>query len=1065
MHPGLRALTHGAAMVLLLAGGVAAQQATTISGRVTTEGATPLQGVSVTIPSLNIGTFTNETGRYSFTVPATQNGRTITLAARRIGYQQTSRSVALNGAALTEDFTLAAAATQLEGLVVTALGMSRERSQLGTAQQMISSQELNTSKAMSFVQQVQGKIAGVSITGSGTQGGSTNINIRGSSSLAGNNQPLFIVDGIPVSNNNAAIRTGGAPSTQAGGGLINGYDFGNAISDLNPSDIESFTVLKGPNAAAIYGSRAANGVIVITTKKGLASTGRIRAEASTFFTIDQPSLLPDFQNQYGQGAGGSFEYVDGAGKGDCDGCDQSWGPKLDGRLIDQFSGKQQPWVAHPDNVKDFFRTGNTISTTLAASGGTDRANARLSLGMDNTKGFIPNNFFQKTSGLISGTLLVGDRLNTSATLQYIRNNGQNRAGTGYVGSTIEQFFWFGRQIDISELRKYAQGGRTNNGPDDREYNWNYNYHNNPFWIQDANAIVDTRDRFLVSATASYKLADWVSAMLRSGTDLYRFNVDQRFAAGNLNGAFVNPSYQGGYVAISDYSNENNTDALLNINRQLLSRLAVTATAGAGMRRDYFRTGQQGTTGLLVPGTYNPSNVAIPLTVTQTIQRRAVNGVYGSAAFTWNNWWTVEGTARNDWSSTLPKGANSYFYPSVNSSLVLTDALPMLKVGPLSFMKVRGAIAEVGADAGVYLLQTVFNGNANKFRGLPLFSENNTLANADLKPELTRSSEAGLELGFLDGRVSLDATYYAKQTRNQIFNVTISSTAGYAAKSINAGRMSNHGVEALLTVVPVQLRNGFQWTSTINYAHNSNHVDELTAGVENIVLGNGIFADSRMEAHVGQPYGAIYGTAFERDEATGKIITEDGLPVHHSGFVYLGNIQPKWIGGLNNTFTYKGLDFNVLLDARKGGKIVSYTNATGEYSGVFKGSLRGREVDWDNPGLIVDGIDATTGQPNTVRVTSEQYFQSIFPTMEPYVYDGSYVKLREMRLGYQLPARWASRVSASQVNVALVGRNLAMWKNIPNVDPEFAYNSGNFQGTEYAIPANARSIGFSVRVTP
>ncbi|HYD52147.1 MAG TPA: SusC/RagA family TonB-linked outer membrane protein [Gemmatimonadaceae bacterium] len=1027
-----------------------AQQATTVSGRVLNEGGVPVQGASVSITALNVGAYTNAEGRYTFTVPAGRTGPA-TLTARRIGYSPMTVQITLGGGSVTQDLTLRTAATQLEGVVVTALGVTREKSQLGTAQQQISSSDLTQTKAMNVVQQVQGKVSGVQITGGGTQGGSTNITIRGANTLAGNNQPLFVVDGIPVSNFNR------------GGGLGNGYDFGNAISDLNPDDIETFTVLKGPNAAAIYGSRAANGVIVITTKKGAATSGRMRVELASTYTFDRPMLLPDFQDLYGQGSAGSFQFVNGAGGGDCDGCDQSYGPRLDGRPIDQFTGKGQPWVAHPDNVKDFFETGRTFSSTLAVSGGTERANARLSVGVDNIDGYVPNNFFQKTSGLLSGTLQVSEKLNTTATIQYIRNNGKNRPGTGYNNSILEQFFWFGRQVDVGALKNYAQTGAANGGPAAREYNWNYNYHNNPYWIQQENAITDNRDRFIASAQASYRFTDWLNASLRSGSDIFRFDVDRNFAPGFLNGTYVNAAYQGGFQFTNDYNNEHNTELLVNLNRNVLPNLAVNAMAGGNVRREYYSSDGVQTTGISVAGIYNVNNSAITPTLSQEVRRRHVNSVFGSASFTWNGWWTVEGTARNDWSSTLPSGQNSYFYPSVNTSLILTDAVPAIKNNVLSYLKLRGSVAEVGSDANPYQLQTLFSGNPNKFGGLPQFSLGDVLAEPNLKPEITRSGEMGVEAGFFDGRATLDATYYDKRTRNQIYTVPVSATTGFSNKLINAGEMQNKGFEALLSVTPVQMRN-FTWVSTFNYSKNTNKVLELAPGVSLINLGNGLFGEMRLEARKGQPYGTIQGYGFARDEQ-GRILTEDGYPMHADTMSNLGSIMPDWTGGWNNQFTYRNLSLNVLFDMRQGGKLMSFTNLVGHYSGVLEGSLLGREEDWDKPGVKFNGIDVATGQPNEVYANSELYFQSLFGLAEPYVYDASYVKLREIRLGFDLPTNLAGRLGASSMSLALTGRNLAVWKEVPNVDPEFAYSSGNFQGVEYGVPANPRSIGLSVRITP
>jgi hypothetical protein len=324
---------------------------------------------------------------------------------------------------------------------------------------------------------------------------------------------------------------------------------------------------------------------------------------------------------------------------------------------------------------------------------------------------------------------------------------------------------------------------------------------------------------------------------------------------------------------------------------------------------------------------------------------------------------------------------------------------------------------------------------------------------------------GLELGFLDGRATFDGTYYDKATRNQIFNITVSPATGFASKAINAGKISNKGFEALLSVTPIQMDNGFSWTTSFNYAHNASKVAELYPGISTIVLGQGIFAEVNVEAREGLPYGTIYGQGFDRDSATGKLLTEDGIPVVSTGFKVLGNIQPNWTGGWNNSFSYKNWTFGALLDFRRGGQIISETNAVGEYSGVLKSSLRGREIDWNNPGVTVDGIDVGTGLPNTVTVSSETFFQATFPAIEPYIYDASYTKLRELRVGFELPTRWANKFNAQAASLSVTGRNLYTWSKVPNIDPEFAYSSNNFQGIEYAIPSNPRSIGFNVRITP
>ena len=1054
-------------------------QGTAISGQVTGPGGTPVVGASVSIPTLRVGAFTDDQGRYVFTAPASATGTTVTLLARRLGFTPSSAQVTLSGAAVSQNFSLSAAATELQGIVVTALGLTREKSQLGTAQQQLSNSEINQTKALNLVEQIEGKVSGVTITGSGTQGGSTRIVIRGANSITGNNQPLFIVDGTPISNDeNSHARHGGDPN--------GGYDFGSGISDINPDDIATMSVLKGPNAAALYGSRASNGVIVITTKKGAASGNRARTEISTTYTWDKPSTLPAYQNQYGQGAGGEFQYFDGAGNGVNDWADQSFGPKLDGRThgctfiagtttYDQSAPCLQftnptvatPWIAHPDNVESFFNTGHTRSTTLAFSGGNERASARVSLGRDNITGYIPNNNFQKTSGLLNGSLQITPKLTTDATLQYIHNAAMNRPGTGYNTGILETFVWFGRQVDMNALRDYQQGGVTNNGPATREFNWNYNFHNNPFWRQFENPVGDIRDRFIGTVSANYKLFEGGNLIARTGSDFYRLGIDEQFAQGNIQdvvgpGVGIDPKYFGGFQDIADYSNQNNSDLLLTVSRPVGSNLSLNSTIGGTVRRERFENSSAATPGLSVAGIYNVSNAAVTPTLGQYQSRRQVNSVYAAAALTLNNWWTVEGTARNDWSSTLPNGKNSYFYPSVNTSIVLSDAIPALKNNVLSYAKLRASTARVGNDADPYQLRPTYTGLSGKFGGLPQFTLQNFIANPDLKPESTNSNEVGLELAFLDGRVTFDGSAYSKKTHNQIFTIPVSGTSGFQSKAVNAGQISNKGIDFLLGLTPIQTAAGATWNSTFNYSRNKSMVDELAPGITTFVIGSSWYTN--IEARQGQPYGSIFAYGFARDSVTGKILTDNGLTVI-GGRKILGNIQPKWTGGWGNTVTFRNFTVSGLLDIRRGGQIASITNFFGDYSGVTRESLRGREKDWNDPGIVVDGIDINTGLPNTINVTAEQYFQNIFPVTEPYIYDASYVKLRELRFGLDFPATWAGRVNARAVSVAINGRNLHTWTRAPNIDPEFSYTVGNFQGVEFGALPNTRSWGLSFRITP
>jgi hypothetical protein len=550
------------------------------------------------------------------------------------------------------------------------------------------------------------------------------------------------------------------------------------------------------------------------------------------------------------------------------------------------------------------------------------------------------------------------------------------------------------------------------------------------------------------------------------------------------GAGLDQSFNGAFTLQNEYNNETNSEGLLNANKDF-GRINLQGTFGGNIRKQNYNWNSISTAGISAPGIYNISNAAIAPQNLQNVNQRQVNSVYGSASYTWNGWWTVEGTARNDWSSTLPKGQNSYFYPSVNTSVVLSDALPSLRNSVLSYLKVRGSIAKVGNDALPYQLRTVYNGSANKFNGLPQFSLSDVVANAELKPEITTSAEGGVEMSFFNGRANLDASYYGKNTRDQIFNLAVSPATGFGAKSINAGSVTNKGIEGLLTVIPYQSTN-VQWTSTFNYARNRSKVVSLYPGVNTIIVPpsptTGWWYVS-VEARQGQPYGALVGNAYQRDSATGQIMTDGGLTIANPVKKVLGNVQPNWTGGWSNSVTYKRVSVSALLDIHNGGNLWSITNWFGDYSGVLKSSLKGREVDWNKPGYLVKGLDINTcgagshttangnfacvgGTANNTTVTSENYYQDIFPVNEGYIYNDSYVKLRELRVGLDLPQRWANAAHAAQVNLAFTARNLYTWTSVPNVDPEVSYSTGNgTQGVEYGSIPNARTFGLSVRVTP
>lgn len=1058
-----------------------AQQTVTVTGQVTAAASgQPLPAAQISIPSLGVGAQAKDDGRFTVTVPARAAGTTVAITARRIGYRSVTQNVTLRpGSATPITFALEAAATQLTGVVVSALSVQREKATIGTSQQQLTAREVNVTKDPNIVNALSGKVAGVQINSGGAIGGSARIVIRGNNSINGDNQPLFIVDGIPVSNAN--VTTASQASSNGG------FDYGNAIRDLNPEDIASLTVLKGPNAAALYGSRAANGAIVITTKSGRSAGRGISTSVNSYVTFESPLKLPTYQNQYAQGAGGEFQYVDGAGGGVQDGNDQSFGPRMDGRTTGcvmvrdakgniptdaqgnpvytydqtqpctQFfsNGLAAPLVAHPNNVSSFFNTGRTYDNNASVSATTNSASARLSIGNQQQSGIVPSSRLNRTTAVLNGEVRVSDQLSTTANIQYVRNQGFNRPGTGYNYGILEQFIWFGRQVDLSQL----QGRQFN--PDGSLYNWNSNYHNNPYWLMSDNPNRDQRDRVIGSAQGQYKIASWLTGTLRSGIDTYRENRENDYGGGNL-AVGVDPNYAGGFVFYNRRESEFNTDAFLTAAGSR-GPVDFNVLAGGNVRRNQLNYDQSNTDGITVPGIYNVSNAAIAPTLYQGQFRRGINSVYSQASATLKKVWTVDVTGRNDWSSTLPRANNSYFYPSASTSLILSDLVPAIQRGGVDFVKLRGGIAQVGSDAAPYQLLTTFNGQPNKFGSLPQFTLGDTLANANLQPERTTSAEGGIEFGFFNNRLTLDGTYYSRHTDNQIIALPISTTTGFANKAINAGRVTNKGFEALLTAIPVRVTNGLTWTSTVNFSRNRNKVVTLAPGLKTVVLGSAW--GMNVEAREGEQFGALFGNPYLRD-AQGNLKLTDGLPTPDAAHRrVLGNYNPDWVGGWNNEFRYRRFVLSGLVDVRHGGNVFSVSNMFGNYTGVFANTLKGREVDWNNPGVVVKGVDAKTGEPNTITRTAEDYYQSLYNIHEAFVYSAGFLKLRELRLGYDLPPALLGRARVRSANVAFVGRNLLVRSRLPNFDPETALSTGNVQGLEFATIPTGRSLGFNITLTP
>ena len=1016
-----------------------------ISGTVTSAddgGAIP--GVSVSVKGTTLGTITDMDGVFRLKVPQDAKVLMFTFVG------MASQEVAI-GNQTKINVKMASENISVDEVVVTALGVSRSKKALGFAVQDVKGEELTKAKENNIINSLSGKVSGVQITNSsGAVGASSRIVIRGASSLGGSNQPLFIVDGVAISNSEFGNADG-----------FGGANRGNGASDINPDDIENISVLKGPNAAALYGSQAANGVILITTKAGTLSSKNKKAglgiEIGNSTTFESPLRLANYQNSYGQGAEGVFSYVDGAGGGIKDGVDESWGPKLDaGLMIPQYNspivdGVRQatPWVSHPNNIKDFLETGVTATTNVAITGGGKDANFRLSYTNLDQKGMLPNTDYKKNTLSIGGSANPTDKLNISGTANYVMAKSNNMPGTGYDAQNVfQQFIWAARQVNYPDLKNYTNA-------DGSKYNWNYNYHNNPYFTLNENTNILNRDRLYGNAKVTYKFMDNLSVFIRTGVDNYNNLNSGRAAFGDIDNPY------GYYNESLSTFKQITSDFLVMYNTKLTDDFAMNANFGGSQMDQFYHQTFGSADELAVAGVYTLANSRVPLRTTSLDRTKAINSLFGSAQFSYKNALFLDLTGRNDWSSTLPSSNNSFFYPSVSLSSVLTDLLKM-NSKTLSYAKVRGGWAKVGSDTDPYSLLPVLSfgdGWNSSTKYLNQFVPNN-LPNADLKPQFANSIELGTELKFFMNRVSLDVTYYNTKTTDQIISIPISATSGYTTKNINAGEIDNTGLEVSLGLVPFQSANGFNWNINLNFSKNNNKVVSLAEGVEQYELGT--YWDLKVMAIPGQPYGTLYGADFLRDP-NGNIVNRGGVPVQ-GDLKILGNYQPDWIAGINNEFSYKGFSASCLIDIHKGGDIYSMTNAWGRYAGALEETLIGREGGITGVGVkeVTDASGNVTYVTNDVVVTAEEYNHAAFANSIPAgsIFDASYVKLREVRFGYAINK--IGDLPIKNLKLSLVGRNLAILSsNIPHVDPETSFNNGNAQGLEFGQLPSARSIGFNI----
>lgn len=998
----------------------------------------------------------------------------------------------------------------LRQITVTALGIEREKKALGYAVQEVKGEDLTQARETNIVSSLAGRMAGVQVVGNPSGiGSSARITIRGERSLnINNNQPLFVVDGVPIANQFFG----------SSGRSNQDVDYGNGAGFVNPDDVESITVLKGPSAAALYGSRANNGVIVIKTKTGKGSRG-IGVSVNSTATFENALRLPDYQNVYGQGLNGEFGFVDGAGGGLRDGVDESWGPSMDGQLIKQFDGPTSngvrggdvgnlftaiapvdkarqlalrgditatPFSARPNNIKDFFETGSTFTNNVAVTGGNDISNFRLSFTNLNQKGFVPNTDLKRNTISFSSGYKLTNWLSANVNANYLNSNSANRPNLSYGTENIMYLFncWLPRNIDLAALRNYWQAGRE----DLNQFNFNYNYHDNPYFNLYENTNGQDINRLYGNMSLNFKLTNELSLMLRSGTDVSDEFRDRRRAYSTQR--YVLGNYREEKIRF----NERNSDFLLSWNKPLKENLDFNVSFGGNQMVQKLNQSDITAPQLAVPGVFSINNSRVALLYNTFHSERRINSLYATAQMGLNRYLYLDVSARNDWSSTLPEANNSYFYYSANTSVVFTEMLKMDPNGALSFGKLRLGYAQVGNDTDPYQLQAVYNAQTAAL-GLPTFAEAGQIPNADLKPEISKSLEVGFDLRFFRNRLGLDATYYSTNSENQILGVPLTASTGYSTRLINAGLINNRGVEVMLHLVPVRTAGGFEWNTDINWSKNYSEVKELyTDPVSGQVITNYVMADRyiTVEARVGEQMGDMYGIGYTRVSSdpnspyydptglnVGRVVYgNNGKPLPTTERIKLGNYNPDWLMGINNSFRYKALNFSFLFDIRQGGEVYSHTQTVGREGGIISETLEGRADGYDltkpGNGVIGDGVvpvldvdgNRTGYTDNNVKLSAREWHTSITlgrRLVESMVYDASFVKLREVKLGVTLPKRWTQKAHIQNLNIALVGRNLALWSKVPHIDPETSSTSGGtvIPGVESVALPSTRSWGINL----
>ena len=1049
-------------------------QKKTVSGTVS-DGTSTLPGVSVVVKGTSTGTQTDFDGKY--TIKAEQGD---VLSFSYMGYKTTNKTVATSQ---TINVSMVEDSNTLDEIIITGLGISKKEKAIGYAVQKVSGDKIDQAKEVNIVNSLQGRVAGVQIQGSAsTLGGSSRITIRGSNSFLGNNQPLFVVDGVPI--NNSSYSGSGQQSGFGGGS----YDYGNSASEIDPSSVASMSVLKGAAATAIYGSRGANGVILITTKKGKKTRG-IGVSFDTSITFDEVRNLIPVQKSYGGGS--TYPTASGFKEFTQDGTsylapnyakDGSWGPKFDKNLLvrhwDSWDPgaanykETRPWMAPKNSYDSFFDTGVTLMNTVAFTGNNEKGGYRVSYSNLDQKGVMPQGQLVRNTITVNSNYNLSDKLKSNVSFSYINTEANNRNVTGYANANPLQGFtqWWQSQLDVNRLKNQqtttegnqytwnTKGITTDANGVLQSYNPTINYFDNPSWVRNNHLQNDVKNRLFGNANLTYELNENFTIATQFGTDLFQFSIVEGIPLGSVDGSR--------YEETERRFQETNMEARIQYNKEINKDFAVNGFLGVNrMRQSSKRLTAQTIGGLVTNGFFNISNSADAPLVDTRESVRGINSLFGSASVAWKDMLFLDLSARNDISSTLPKENNSYFYPAASLAFAISELESVKESGIINFAKVRASIAQAGSDASAYRLSDVYNPSAPNFGNNPMYSVPNSQQNPNLVNELTTEVEFGFLVKLFGNRLSLDAAFYDRTTADQIFNVPVSSTTGYTSRLLNAGKMRNYGFEFEINATPIKTAD-FRWDVGLNLTKINNEVVELLKDengesiVNSIPQGSTWAADVRIEE--GLPYMALFGQDHIYDTNGNKVVGADGIYEFTDERIFLGSAIADWTGGFNTSFNYKNFTLSALFDFQIGGILHSSSLQWSKYSGMHPETVAyNGESDTRANGMVLPGVTAD-GSENTVSVDPQTYYQTKWRVAGPNTYNAGYLKFRDVRLNYAVSQSTLEKTPFTSLNLSIFGRNLAILSSdVPYIDPQVITGSGNIQGLENAQVPPTRSFGINL----